>query len=61
MKIRAASAADVYGIAEIDMSSWRNTYKNVLTARYLSEFVPKERIKIWESRLNSPKPNRYEY
>ncbi|WP_308364571.1 MULTISPECIES: GNAT family N-acetyltransferase [unclassified Microbulbifer] len=59
MKIRAALASDAQSIADIHTTSWRDTYKNALTAQYLSDVVPKERNEVWTSRLDMPKPNQY--
>jgi ribosomal protein S18 acetylase RimI-like enzyme len=59
MRIRAASLDDAKTIADIHAASWRNTYQNALTARYLSDVVPRERNEVWASRLEAPKPNQY--
>ncbi len=59
MRIRAALASDAQSIADIHITSWRNTYEKALTAHYLSDVVPKERNEVWTNRLDMPKPNQY--
>lgn len=59
MKIRKATLTDAPAIANIHTSSWRNTYQNALTEQYLSDVAPIERNKIWQHRLEDPKPNQH--
>ena len=59
MKVRAATPLDEKAIAKIHTDSWRSTYQDALSEKYLADIVPKERDDVWSDRLRNPKPNQY--
>lgn len=59
MEIRAALLADAKSIADIHTLSWRSTYQNALSGKYLKDIVPKERDSVWKDRLKNPKLNQH--
>lgn len=59
MNIRVATLADAPKIAAIHTSSWRDTYKSVLTDAYLTDIVPREREDAWTGRFINEEPNQY--
>lgn len=57
MEIRKADINDAKDIANIHSTSWRATYARVLSAGYLEDTVPEERIQVWNDRLASEPDN----
>ncbi|AWB46881.1 GNAT family N-acetyltransferase [Paenibacillus sp. CAA11] len=52
--IRQASEADIQGIAEVSVASWKSTYRGMVPDSYLDKISIEQRAKIWEKALCDP-------
>ena len=52
--IRAATLADAEAIASLHASSWRETYRDVLSEHFLAHEVTENRRRLWQERLRQP-------
>jgi predicted N-acetyltransferase YhbS len=59
MKFRIAQPRDATAIAALHATSWRNTYRGVLSDEYLDQDVESEWMAIWEDRFRNPKANQH--
>jgi len=59
MRYREAGPDDVATIAAIHAESWRNTYRDALSAEFLSGPILGDRLNVWGQRMSSPAPNQY--
>ena len=57
LQIRLAQASDAAAIAALHAKNWQQVYCGVLSAAYLSEQVPAERLALWNERLARPDHN----
>lgn len=46
-RVRRATAADAYGIASVQVASWRAGYADVFPADFLAGLSVDERLKLW--------------
>ena len=51
MKIRAATAQDIGGIAYVHATSWKTTYRGLLPQDFLDRITPEGRTPQWERTL----------
>lgn len=51
MIVRTATADDCEAIAALHVSSWRTTYRHILTADYLDHHVADDRHDLWAARF----------
>jgi GNAT superfamily N-acetyltransferase len=56
MTIRVAGTADAAAIAQLHASSWRSTYRGILSDDFLSGPVVANRLDLWNSRFFEPQP-----
>ena len=61
VRIRKATAADSYGIAEVHVDSWRSSYADIVSPEVLSDLSYADRKKMWDSILNSPTREKHCY
>src|SRR3989339_1767119 len=54
-KIRKAKISDAYGIANVHVKSWKETYKGLVEDDYLKGLSIEERSKKWKEWLNPSK------
>lgn len=47
MNIRSATLNDIEGIARVYLESWKTTYKNIISDKYLSSLTLEEKVKSW--------------
>ena len=59
MNLRLAQPGDAAAIAALHTASWRQSYQGMLTAQYLEKDIVSDRLKVWESRFQNPKPGQY--
>ena len=57
MKIRIATVQDAAAIAALHAANWQQVYRDSLSAAYLREQVPQERLDLWQTRLHQPTEN----
>lgn len=57
MKIRSATEQDAAAIAALHAKNWQQAYHKSLSAAYLRDQVPQERLALWQSRLQQPAAN----
>ncbi|WP_234032633.1 GNAT family N-acetyltransferase [Paenibacillus faecalis] len=51
MYIRAATAADAEGIAQVHVNSWKTTYKGIISESFLDALTVESRLESWQRRL----------
>lgn len=51
MNIRPATPNDIPSIARIQVESWQNTYRGLISDEYLDSLQPEDRIERWKQRL----------
>jgi len=56
---RQARLEDLANIAELHAQSWRENYRQVLSAEYLDKAVWADTEKVWSERLTQPLVNQY--
>lgn len=61
MLIRQASINDVPGIAQVHVSSWKSTYKGIISEDYLSNLSIERRINNWNWQFNNLNPDEVTY
>src|SRR6516162_6841978 len=49
IKIRLARPGDVFEIANVDVNSWRETYRGLLPETYLSKLNFRKKIDAWQN------------
>ena len=54
-KIRKAKISDAYGITNVHVKSWKETYKGLVEDDYLKGLSIEERSKKWKEWLNPSK------
>lgn len=52
MKIRRANEHDALGIAKVHITSWKETYKGIVSQHYLDSLKEEDRLKLWEKSLS---------
>lgn len=52
MLIREAKIEDVISIAKVQVDSWRTTYKDIISEKYLAALSYKSREDFWRERLS---------
>jgi len=57
LRIREATRDDTPVIAAIHAASWLCTYAGTLRLDYLEQVAPQERMKVWQERFQSPRPD----
>lgn len=57
MIIRQARPADAAAIAALHAKNWQQAYHESLSAAYLRDQVPQERLALWQTRLQQPTAN----
>ncbi|WP_035853181.1 GNAT family N-acetyltransferase [Deefgea rivuli] len=57
MKIRQAAPQDAAAIAALHAKNWQQAYHESLSAAYLRDQVPQERLALWQTRLQQPAVN----
>ncbi len=57
MNLRYADIGDIENIAHLHATSWQENYHEVLDVEYLKKNVFKDRLAIWNERLNNPIKN----
>jgi ribosomal protein S18 acetylase RimI-like enzyme len=55
--LRPALASDYPAIAALHAANWQQTYRGILSDRYLDEDVEADRLALWKQRLEVPAPN----
>ncbi|MEM7113652.1 MAG: GNAT family N-acetyltransferase [Chloroflexota bacterium] len=56
---RRAEASDAPQIAKLHATSWRNSYRGMLSDRFLDEEVVADRLAVWQKRLHNPPPSQF--
>jgi len=60
IKIRSAQNKDASGICQVSVSTWKDTYKNLIDIAYLNSLsVSDISIKKWENRIDEVKNKKY--
>jgi ribosomal protein S18 acetylase RimI-like enzyme len=59
MIFRTAKPTDVTAIAALHAKSWRENYEGSMSDEYLINIAPHERLEVWQSRFETPLPNRW--
>lgn len=54
MDVRAASPADIPGIARVHYESWRTTYAGLIPAAYLADLKLEDRESLWRANFRAP-------
>ncbi|MBM9889457.1 MULTISPECIES: GNAT family N-acetyltransferase [Deefgea] len=57
MRIRQATLHDAAAIVALHAKNWQQTYHQSLSAAYLCDQVPQERLALWQTRLQQPAAN----
>ncbi|WP_288841682.1 GNAT family N-acetyltransferase [uncultured Deefgea sp.] len=57
MIIRKATMQDATAIAALHAKNWQQAYHESLSAAYLRDQVPQERLALWQMRLQQPADN----
>jgi ribosomal protein S18 acetylase RimI-like enzyme len=52
MQIRKATADDAWGIANVHIESWKETYAGIINQDYLDSLKIEDRLGLWESSLS---------
>jgi hypothetical protein len=58
-QIRRATVDDAQDIAQIQVSSWRSTYANLLPAEVLANMDVTRRTEVWRNNINSPNQDHF--
>jgi len=53
MTIRKAKPEDAFGIAKVQVDSWRTTYKGIVPDSFLEELSYEKREKVWKEAIGS--------
>ncbi|KTD88472.1 GNAT family N-acetyltransferase [Paenibacillus etheri] len=61
MKIREATASDIDGIAFVHASSWKTTYKGLISDEFLDNFTVEARRKRWIQNFENPNKDEVMY
>ena len=56
MGFRRAAISDAKRVAELHAESWRNTYRGILSDRFLDHEIFADRLSLWQKRLSEPQP-----
>jgi ribosomal protein S18 acetylase RimI-like enzyme len=59
MQFRAATEADVEGVAALHADSWQRHYRGIYPDAFLDHEVVDDRHRTWAVRLTTPLPNRH--
>lgn len=59
MTFRNAEMTDAAAIAALHAQSWQVNYRNSMSADYLENVAPQERLDVWTARMNNPLPTRW--
>lgn len=59
MTFRIAQPTDATAIAALHAKSWQENYTSSMSAEYLENVAPQERLQVWNDRFNKPLPNRW--
>ncbi|HTI13426.1 MAG TPA: GNAT family N-acetyltransferase [Dictyobacter sp.] len=51
VSIRSARIADAYGIAQVQVDTWRTTYKGIVSDAYLDQLSYQQREQMWQEIL----------
>ena len=54
LKIRTATLQDVEQIAQVHVSSWKMTYRGLLSESFLENVTPESRYILWKNNINDP-------
>jgi len=57
ISIREATLADVAGIAEVHVDSWRTTYEGIISSHVLARLSHSRRESLWREILSAPPPS----
>jgi GNAT superfamily N-acetyltransferase len=57
IELKPAEFSDYPTIAKLHAQSWQNTYRNILSNKFLDEEVEKERLEFWHKKFLSSSPN----
>jgi GNAT superfamily N-acetyltransferase len=57
IQLRPAKLLDYSSIALLHATSWRKTYRGILSDKFLKDDVETQRLEIWHNRLSSPATN----
>lgn len=56
MHLRPATAADAAAIAALHTASWQTAYAHILSADWLANQLPADRLRVWSARFAAPDP-----
>lgn len=56
LTVRRAAPADAERLAEVHIQCWRETYRGMLSERFLASQDPASRLSLWRRLLESPEP-----
>jgi ribosomal protein S18 acetylase RimI-like enzyme len=59
LKIRKAKISDAFGIANVHIESWKETYSKIIPDEYLSSLSKIDRQKMWEQIIQENKLGQY--
>jgi GNAT superfamily N-acetyltransferase len=57
IELKSAEFLDYSSIALLHATSWRQTYRGILSDKFLKDDVERQRLEIWHNRLSSPATN----
>lgn len=55
--LQPAQLSDYTSMAGLHTANWRDTYRGILSDKYLDHEVEQDRLNTWKERLQSPKEN----
>jgi GNAT superfamily N-acetyltransferase len=56
VELRDATPADAFGLAAVQVASWRAAYRGLMPAEVLAALSVPERERLWSDRLTTPEP-----